>query len=191
MRNSLKLDGPVKTYLDENGQPKKELVYKDAFSAYVANGPKNEIYLAKGQGVAFTISDAAKGDHYWIGLSVPDQGSASASVAVNGEALTPSVASAVDMYYPITPNASGTVVIVNNGDAMVSVTNLKVTKASADGTNDTGAAPFAVLESESLDIAARTVENDGAGQSLQEMVRQLISNFVSVLFNNIARMFGK
>ena len=118
--------------LDENGLPKKELVYKDAFSAYVANGPKNEIYLSKDQGIAFTIADAAKGEHYWIGLSAPDQGTATAPVVlVNGKAVAPAVASAVDMYYPITPRTDGTVVIVNNGDAMISVTNLKVTSKLA------------------------------------------------------------
>ncbi len=179
--------------LDENGQPKKELVYKDAYSAYVANGPKNEIYLEKGQGIAFTISDDAQGDNYWLGLSIPDQGSTTASaVSVNGEAVTPTVASAVDMYYPITPRTDGTVVIVNNGDAMISVTNLKVTSKLA---GDKSASPFALLSAEALDIVADSNaaagQDDGGNQGLQELIRELISNFVKALFNSISRLFGK
>ena len=182
--------------LDENGQPKKELVYKDAYSAYVANGPKNEIYLEEGQGIAFTISAPAKGDHYWIGLSAPDQGTATAPVVlVNGKAVAPAVASAVDMYYPITPRTDGTVVIVNNGDAMISVTNLKVTSDIAADPEGEGAGPFALLSAEALDIAADSNaaagQDDGGNQGLQELIRELISNFVKALFNSISRLFGK
>ena len=178
--------------LDENGQPKKELVYKDAFSAYVANGPKNEIYLDKGQGIAFKIADSAQGDKYWLGLSVPDQDSTSAVVVVNGTAVKPTITSAVDMYYEITPRTDGTVVIVNNGDAMVSVTNLKVTSKLP---GDKAASPFALMSVDALDLAAEATavesQETPVDQSLKDIFQQLISNFVRILFNNIARMFGK
>ena len=179
--------------LDEKtGKPKTELVYKDAYSAYVANGPKNEIYLEAGQGIAFKIDASAQGDHYWIGLSVPDQGSTSAVVKVNNKAVEPTITSAVDMYYPITPREDGTVVIVNNGDAMVSVTNLKVT---SDLPADKAASPFALLSADALDLAADTTaveaQDNAVDQNLKDVFQQLISNFVRILFNNIARMFGK
>lgn len=202
-KNSLKLEKTVvdangSFVLDDNGEPKKTLVYQDAFSAYVANGPKNEIYLAKDQGIAFNISAAARGDHYWVGLSIPDQGSTTPSVTVNDQTVKPSVASAVDMYYPITPREDGTVVIVNHGDAMIAVTNLKVTKAPAaaeDPDAFPGASPFALLSTEALDLAANSSEalsqDDGGNPGMQELIRQLISSFVKALFNNISRLFGK
>ena len=99
------------------------------------------------------------------------------------------------MYYPITPRTDGTVVIVNNGDAMISVTNLKVTSDIAADPEGEGAGPFALLSAEALDIAADSNaaagQDDGGNQGLQELIRELISNFVKALFNSISRLFGK
>jgi hypothetical protein len=96
------------------------------------------------------------------------------------------------MYYHTPPRADGTVVIVNHGDAMISVTNLKVTSKLA---GDKSASPFALLSAEALDIAADSNaaagQDDGGNQGLQELIRELISNFVKALFNSISRLFGK
>ena len=186
---------------DENGYPRRELVYQNAFEAYKANGPKNEIYLAKGQGIAFTISEDAMGDHYWLGMSVPDAGSEAAVVTVNNETVKPAVASAVDMYYPITPDEDGTVVIVNQGDSMVALTNLKVTADQGDNNRVEGpgpfksAAPFAKLSAKTLSIAATSANavetDDGGSHTIQDLIVKLITDFVRNLFNSIARLFGK
>ena len=100
-------------------------------SDYEKAGPKNEVYLASGQGVAFTISGWAKykdTNKVVVGLSVPAGGSA--SVAASGRTGTSKIPvnSETHMYYQITPDAeTGNVYIYNTGSGMVSVTDLKIT----------------------------------------------------------------
>ena len=178
----------VELKIEETG----EAVYSNAYEAYVANGPKNEIYLSANQGVAFKLADGLTADHYWLGLSTPDTGSASATVLVNGKAVEPVITSAVDMYYPITPDKDGNVVVVNQGGGMVALTNLKVTSDNA--VEEDGAQPFGLLSVKSLKIAANGTEasqEEVGNPGLQELIRQLISNFVKTLYDSISRLFGK
>ena len=50
----------------------------------------------------------------------------------NGSEKAPTnVNSAVDMYYNVTPNADGYVVIENTGSSLISVTNVKLSGAAA------------------------------------------------------------
>ncbi len=178
----------VELKIEETG----EAVYSNAYEAYVANGPKNEIYLSANQGVAFKLADGLAADHYWLGLSTPDAGSAAATVLVNGKAVEPVISSAVDMYYPITPDADGNVVVVNQGGGMVALTNLKVTRDNP--AEDDGAQPFGLLSVKSLKMAANSSasgQDDGGNPGMQELIRQLISSFVKALFNSISRLFGK
>ena len=178
----------VELKIEETG----EAVYSNAYEAYVANGPKNEIYLSANQGVAFKLADGLKADHYWLGLSAPDAGSAPATVLVNGKAVEPVISSAVDMYYPITPDADGNVVVVNQGGGMVALTNLKVTRDNP--VENDGAQPFGLLSVKSLKMAANSSasgQDDGGDPGVQELIRQLISSFVRALFDNITRLFGK
>ena len=178
----------VELKIEETG----EAVYSNAYEAYVANGPKNEIYLSANQGVAFKLADGLTADHYWLGLSTPDTGSAAATVLVNGNAVEPVISSAVDMYYPITPDKDGNVVVVNQGGGMVALTNLKVTSDNAVEAD--GARPFGLLSVKSLKMAASSTEesqDNGENTGLQELVKQLISSFIKALFENISRLFGK
>lgn len=97
---------------------------------YTAAGPKNEVYLAPNQGVAFQIRDWDSSKyHAMVGLSVPAGGSA--SVAASGRTGTDgkiSVNSETTMFYNITPDENGNVYIFNTtGSSMVSVTDLKIT----------------------------------------------------------------
>ena len=125
-------------YIDGRPQrdAKGELVYnKDGYLVYdrkvtTSNvlddyknyGPKNEVYLASGQGIAFRIEDMSNVESVQLGLK-----SASGeivSAAVNG--TTVAVGSSTEMYYKVSA-ADGKVVITNNGTGIISVTNVKLT----------------------------------------------------------------
>ena len=89
---------------------------------YKNYGPKNEVYLASGQGIAFRIEDMSDVESVQLGLK-----SASGeivSAAVNG--TTVAVGSSTEMYYKVSA-ADGKVVITNNGTGIISVTNVKLT----------------------------------------------------------------
>ena len=125
-------------YIDGRPQrdAKGELVYnKDGYLVYdrkvtTSNvlddyknyGPKNEVYLASGQGIAFRIEDMSNVESVQLGLK-----SASGeivSAAVNG--TTVAVGSSTEMYYKVSAS-DGKVVITNNGNGIISVTNVKLT----------------------------------------------------------------
>ncbi len=89
---------------------------------YEDYGPKNEVYLAANQSIAFKVNNAAD-NHYYIGLKAPN-GATSASV--NGK-TTINITAASDLYYEITPGADGYVVIRNTGSELLSITKLRTT----------------------------------------------------------------
>ena len=191
------VDDPDKLYMkDGDGND----FYPDMNAAYKANSPKNEIYLGSGEAIAFNVNGVA-GAKYWVGLSVPEEGAESAVVNVNGTTTT--VTSAVDMYYPIEPN-DGAVTITNNGDAMVSVTKLKVTSpySAPDAVpDDTKMEPFSVITPKLLRMLANQgvdtqagvdqPSQDDAVASMKALIKQLISDFVRTLFQSISQLFGK
>ncbi len=93
-------------------------------------GPNNEVYLAAGQTITFTLTsdNVAK---LMLGLKAP-KGASGVTVTVNGKTQTTiTLGTATDMYYQIYSAASGektyNIVINNTGSALVSVTTLKVT----------------------------------------------------------------
>lgn len=91
---------------------------------YKNYGPKNEVYLATGQGIAFKLSNMSNVVGVHIGLKSAD--GKAVSVAVNGKTI--GVNSSTEMYYAATAS-DGKIVIVNNGTGIVSVTSVKVTYA--------------------------------------------------------------
>ena len=125
-------------YIDGRPQrdAKGELVYnKDGYLAYdrkvtTSNvlddyknyGPKNEVYLASGQGIAFRIEDMSNVESVQLGLK--SASGENVSAAVNG--TTVAVGSSTEMYYKVSA-ADGKVVITNNGTGIISVTNVKLT----------------------------------------------------------------
>lgn len=100
---------------------------------YEKIGPKNEVYLDNGNAVAFKVKDYQPGMKVMVGLSAPAEGQNIGQVTMsNGSEKAPTdVNSAVDMYYNVTPNADGYVVIENTGNVLISVTNVKLSGASA------------------------------------------------------------
>lgn len=98
---------------------------------YQNYGPNNEVYLAQGQAISFTLSgELDKVATVQIGAKAP---SGEAQMNVNGSALLQSpLNTATEMYYDITSQAinDGTgnqVTITNTGSGILSLTNLKIT----------------------------------------------------------------
>ena len=114
-------------FVDTKGERTPEAWSTD----YKNFGPKNEVYLKPGQLVAFKIDGYTAGKVVAIGLSAPETGSGSFSI--NEETTTTTLSSTTDMYYSVTPNENGIVVVKNpnNATSLISITNVKVTTGSA------------------------------------------------------------
>ena len=166
-RDKLNIQQPM---TDENGKPiideetgeqKVQPFYATQFDAYKANSPKHEVYLSPSQSVTFQLTSAAAGGKLWIGLSAPDAGTnfANAYVTVNGQKI--SVTSGIDMYYPLTERMIGegnSITIQNDGEFMISLTNLKVTGVpSLVPTQANGADHQAALAKAFAPVTMRTI----------------------------------
>ena len=112
-------------FTDTNGK------VKDA-STYQSNGPKEEVYLAQGQSVSFSLANwDANVNHLYLGIKAPMRAGTvqlgDKSVAVNNT---------VDCYYDVAKFAKisevngvkvATLTITNPSDKIISLTNIKVT----------------------------------------------------------------
>lgn len=99
---------------------------------YTKYGPKNEVYLAKDQAVAFEIEGYANASikpNVFIGLKALNE--ATSATITNGEGkLTKEIKSSSDLYYQVKPTSSGRIVIKNNTDKILSITKVRITKAN-------------------------------------------------------------
>lgn len=95
---------------------------KAAIATYANYGPNNEVYLANGQAITFTVPKNAKIASIQIGAKAPN-GSA-AKMNVNG--ADTDISSATEMYYEIGTEGRN-FTIANNGNGILSLTNLKIT----------------------------------------------------------------
>lgn len=104
-------------------------------AVYEEFGPKNEIYLAKGQSIAFKVDPGKK---MQIGLKAPEASEAIAVVSMmdGNEAVqqTINIAHSTDLYYDLMPDAEGNVVIRNDGEGLLSVTKIKTFRMAEDDT---------------------------------------------------------
>lgn len=109
-------------------------------SEYANYGPNNEVYLAKGQAITFKLAgtDLSKIETVQIGAKAPN-GTAKL-VVNNGEAKV--LGTATEMYYDITTaavnNGAQLVTVTNTGEAILSLTNLKITYAEGNQTVSLG-----------------------------------------------------
>lgn len=92
-------------------------------ATYANYGPNNEVYLAKGQAITFTVPRDRNIASVQIGAKAPN-GSAAKMVVNSGEAKE--IQSATEMYYEIGTEGRN-FTIANNGDGILSLTNLKIT----------------------------------------------------------------
>lgn len=95
---------------------------KAEIATYANYGPNNEVYLANGQAITFTVPKNVKIASIQIGAKAPD-GSA-AKMNVNG--ADTDISSATEMYYEIGTEGRN-FTIANNGNGILSLTNLKIT----------------------------------------------------------------
>lgn len=97
---------------------------------YVEYGPKNEVYLAPGQSIAFQVATGSN-SHYYLGLKGP--AGATQAEATNGTGkMQIEICGSCDMYYEVTPNADGIVMVKNTGENLLSITKLRTTSDSED-----------------------------------------------------------
>ena len=126
---------------------------KDA-SKYQSNGPKEEVYLAQGQSVSFSLTDwNANENHLYLGIKAPME----AGTVQFGDGDSVAVNNTVDCYYDVAKHATisevdskkvATLTITNNSNSIISLTNIKVTgtpnfviipKKNIDSVNPEGA----------------------------------------------------
>lgn len=94
---------------------------------YANYGPNNEVYLANNQAISFNVPANANIASIQIGAKAP---SGTAMMTVTGTTAAQEISSATEMYYNVNvaaTNADQQVTIVNNGDGILSLTNLKIT----------------------------------------------------------------
>ncbi len=116
------LGNPGVVYTDEQDDVNAPATYYDI-------GPKNEVYLAAKNGVSFRLDGYnAAAYKVMVGLSAPEgMGNGQVTVTYGDQVTKVDVNSVNDMYYEVKPDANGNVSIVNSGNVLVSVTNIKVT----------------------------------------------------------------
>ncbi len=99
---------------------------------YKDYGPKNEVYLKKGQGVAFNIDGYnANNNKVFIGLKSPQGKDVTVKVTSGNKVQEIKLNSAADLYYEITPTEGGNVVIENTTDNLLSITKVRITSKNA------------------------------------------------------------
>lgn len=92
-------------------------------------GPNNEVYLANDQSISFKLKSTENIASVQIGAKAPAN-IGTANMVVSGKAnITKEIKTATEMYYEITDAAKdgGLVTITNTGDAILSLTNIKIT----------------------------------------------------------------
>lgn len=92
-------------------------------------GPNNEVYLAKNQSISFKLKSTDNIASVQIGAKAPANIGAANMVVSDTANITKEIKTATEMYYEITDAAKdgGLVTITNTGDAILSLTNIKIT----------------------------------------------------------------
>lgn len=111
---------------------------KAEIATYANYGPNNEVYLANGQAITFTVPKNDNIASIQIGAKAPN-GSA-AKMVVNGTETN--ITSATEMYYEIGTEGRN-FTIANNGNGILSLTNLKITFTDKPGSTIALTAPTA------------------------------------------------
>jgi len=134
---------------------------------YTSYGPNNELYLTKDNAVAFTMTAPAKSgyevDKIHIGVkNLGGNGSVKvydATIAAD-KVSAKTINTATDMYYDITALNGKTVVILNSGDAIISITNIKVTYKVATTTADEPAVAMFSISRPAAELAIMSLTTE-------------------------------
>lgn len=144
-----------RTTVDENTTSNRVAEFKDY-------GPKNEVYLAAGQKIAFEVTNSNVG--YYVGLKAPE-GNTTVSVTNNTDetSLIP-INHSTDLYYKITPVTAGEykgcILIENKGDNLLSITKIyyNSTEGGIKGISDTVNTQSAASSTETVNEVTTPVE---------------------------------
>lgn len=118
-------------FIDE-GEDGKSAVGDYTNSEVGKLAPENEIYLSKGQSITLKV-DTTSGNTYYLGLKAP-AGSTTTAEITNGSAKSSlAISHSTDLYYKVTPNSEGTIVVTNTGSNLLSITKLRTTGSGTDG----------------------------------------------------------
>lgn len=111
-------------------------------SEYANYGPNNEVYLAKGQAIMFKLVDEnlSKIATVQIGAKSPNSSAEkTATMKVEADVKQEILGTATEMYYDISAVKDGRIVtITNTGEAILSLTNLKITYTEGNQTVSLG-----------------------------------------------------
>lgn len=107
---------------------------------YKNYGPNNEVYLANGQAITFTVPKNANANIASIQIGAKAPNGSAAKMVVNGTETN--ITSATEMYYEIGTEGRN-FTIVNNGNGILSLTNLKITFTDKPGSTIALTAPTA------------------------------------------------
>lgn len=100
-------------------------------ATYANYGPNNEVYLMNGQAISFKVPENANIASIQIGAKAP-QDNTTAKLSVNkatlkNTATTVDISTATEMYYELFDAQNKVVTIANDGNGILSLTNLKIT----------------------------------------------------------------
>lgn len=137
LRDEISKDGSPVTanVLFIDGGPEADV---DTYKNY---GPNNEVYLANGQAITFTVPKNDKIASIQIGAKAPN-GSSAQMVVTGGNRLNQELSTATEMYYEIGTDG-GSFTITNTGTGILSLTNLKITFTDKPGSIIALSAPTA------------------------------------------------
>lgn len=143
--------------------------YTDSMEKFSKAGPNNELYLSESQAIAFipTVSAAS----FQIGMKVAKAGASGSSTATvrilntNGGSKTITVSGSAEKYYDISSlltydtttdeySANGPIVVVNDSDCIIALTNYKFTSKSAATTQTSD---YVTMNASTFALAARAV----------------------------------
>lgn len=164
---------------------------------YEKIGPKNEVYLANGNAIAFKVDDYKDGMKVMVGLSAPEAGKGTVKLSSGADVEPTAINSTVDMYYNVTPNDNGYVVIENTSDALISVTNVKLSgTANANGAStlsvDEGLLTY-MASFNSLEVVQPEPEPtpDPEPAVSNNTVSAIIRAIWAQVMDSIGRLFGR
>lgn len=142
--------------------------YADSVAKFSRYGPNNELYLYENQAVAFIPAVSAAS--FQIGMKVAREGASGGTATVrvlnaSGESKTITVSGSAEKYYDISSllvldsttgeySANGAIVIVNDSDTVLSLTNYKFTSKTAPAAKS---ADYVVVDDRAYAAAVRAV----------------------------------
>lgn len=144
------LDGSKAVFTDVVNKEVKAAVYYDS-ETYKTYGPKNEVYLAKGQAVTFKAQGASE---YYIGMKSLTGQPVNAEVTNGSAKAVYSIAHSTDLYYEVVPTAEGLITITNTSDNILALTKVQAMAITAPGAATAAVSFMAVGEEEAASYVA-------------------------------------